>query len=67
MGICSLQQFSKAMKGNKNLLPRKLRLDVAVDYGVAVNGADNLASDRTSQLAERVNRNPGGWFMCATD
>jgi hypothetical protein len=63
MGIRSLQQFSKSIKGNKNLLPLKVRLDVDVDNGVAVNGTDNLASDRSSQLALRVNRNLGGAFM----
>jgi hypothetical protein len=57
MGICSLQQFSKAIEGNKNLPPLKMRLNVAVNDGVAVNGADNLASDRSSQFVLRVNRN----------
>jgi hypothetical protein len=32
---------------------------------MAVNGADDSASDRSSRLALRVNRNPGGAFMCA--
>jgi hypothetical protein len=31
MGICSLQQSSKAIQGNKNPLPLELLLDVAID------------------------------------
>jgi hypothetical protein len=33
---------------------------------MAVNGADNIALDRASRLALRVNRNLGGAFICAT-
>jgi len=32
---------------------------------MALNQADGVALDRTSQLAPRVNRNPGGAFLCA--
>jgi hypothetical protein len=65
MGICSLQQFSKAIQGNKILCRSNCGSKLPQVKSMAANGADNIASDRASQLALRVNRNPGGAFMCA--
>jgi hypothetical protein len=64
-GPAPYSNFPRLFRATQTLYRSNCGLALPQIEPMAVNGADNIASDRSSQLALRVNRNPGGAFICA--